>query len=365
MVEKKTNMLSRIPLCVTALLLAAAGSLRAEAPPWKFSFSEGKRSVTFGFLAQPQFESLTKPGGFGTANNLFMRRFRLIAGGKLSRKLSFFVESDAADLGKLGADGNRTTDFYLQDAFLTYAFRPELQLDAGMLLLAESHNSGQSAASLLPVDYGPYSFLASAPAHCKFGRDYGLQFRGYLLNHFEYRIGGFRGHHAPNPGFPHRYTARFVWYPFEIDSGFFYTGTTLAQKHIVSVGAGFDRQNDYAAWSVDFFVDQPLRGGDGVTLQADYIHYDGGTTYESLPRQNTWMLEGGYYLRRAKLGPFLQISNRDNTDTQLADESKIQGGIAYWAKGHRMNVKLGVGRLLKDGTADRTQLVIQTQLFYY
>ncbi len=355
----------RLALCVTAFVIAAADPLIASGPPWKFSFDEGKRSISFGFLAQPQFESLTKPDGSGSTNSLFMRRFRLIAGGQVSQKLSFFVDSDAANLGKLGVDGERTTDFYLQDAFVTCAFRPELQLDAGMLLVAVSHNSAQSAATLLPVDYGSYSFLASDPTHGKFGRDYGIQLRGYVKKHFEYRIAGLRGHPAPEGGFPYRYTGRLVWYPFDVDAGFFYTGTTLGQKRILSVGAGFDRQNAYTSSSVDFFLDQPLRAGDGVTLQADFIHYDGGTTFESLPKQNTWMLEGGYYLRRAKVGPFMQFSNRGYSNLRLADDNKIQGGIAYWANGHRINVKLGIGRLLKDGAPDRTQFVIQTQLFYF
>jgi len=288
-----------------------------------------------------------------------------MAGGKITPKLSYFVESDAPNLGKLGANGERTTEFILQDAYATYTFLQELQLDVGMMLMAVSHNSVQSAATLLPVDYGSYSFLVSDPAHCKFGRDYGIQLRGYFKKHFEYRLGGFRGHHAPNPRFPHRYLARFVWYPFETDTGFFYTGTTLARKRIVSLGAGFDRQNHYHAYSADLFVDQPLRRGDGITLQADFIHYDGGTTFESLPRQDTWLLEASYYLRRSKLRPFFQFSNRDYAEARRADDRKIQGGIAYWANGHRMNVKLGFGRLLKDGAPDRTQIVIQTQLFYF
>jgi hypothetical protein len=355
----------RLFFSFAALLIAAAPVRAADGPPWKFISDEGKRSITFGFLAQPQFESLTKPSGSGTANNLFLRRFRFIAGGKVTPKLSFFVESDAANLGKQAADGTRTTDFYLQDAFATYAFRPEVQLDAGMLLVAVSHNSGQSAASLLTVDYGSYSFLASDPTHSKIGRDYGAQLRGYLKKHYEYRVGLFRGHHGPESSFPFRYTGRFVWYPFDADTGFFYTGTTLAKRRIVSVAAGFDRQNSYAAYSVDLFVDQPLGHGDGVTFQTDYIHYDGGTTYTSLVKQDTWMLEGAYYWRKAKLGPYVQLSDRDFANPKLADDKKIQGGVAYWLNGHKMNIKFGLGRLLKEGAADRTQFVIQTQFFYY
>jgi hypothetical protein len=363
--EKKAIMSLRFSLCLTLFFLIATPPLRGEGPPWKFSTDEGKRSATIGFLAQPQFEALTKADGTGTANSLFLRRFRLIAGGKISPKLSYFVESDAANLGKLGTNGKRTSDFYLQDAFLTYAFRPEIQLDAGMLMVAVSHNSGQSAASLMSVDYGAYSFLASDPTHGKFGRDYGVQVRGYIKKHFEYRLGGFRGHHIPNPRFPHRYTARFVWYPFEPDTGFFYTGTTLAKKRIVAIGGGIDRQNDYGTSSVDFFVDQPLGGGSSITLQADFIHYNGGTTFASLPHQSTWLLEGGYYLHRAKLGPYVQLSTRDFANPRLADDKKFSGGLAYWLSGHKLNIKMGIGRLLKDGAPDRTQFVLQTQFFYY
>ena len=150
-----------------ALCCFLPGSLQAAGPPWKFTLADGKTSVSLGFLAQPQFEALEKPNASGYSDNLFLRRFRLIAGGKINSKLSFFVESDAANLGKQAADGTRTADFYLQDAILTYAFRPEFQIDGGMLLVPVSHNSQQSGASLLPVDYGPYSFLSSDPTHCK------------------------------------------------------------------------------------------------------------------------------------------------------------------------------------------------------
>ena len=59
-------------------------------------------------------------------------------------------------------------------------------LDSGLLLTPNSHNSEQGAATLPPVDYGPYSFLHSTPTGSRVGRDYGLQGRGYLSSeHFE------------------------------------------------------------------------------------------------------------------------------------------------------------------------------------
>jgi len=358
---RSIHLFARLGILISFSLQPVYGS----GPPWKFSTNEGNTSVTFGFLAQPQFESLEKPSGDGSLNNLFLRRFRLIAGGKITSKLSYFVESDAANLGKKGLDGKRTTEFYLQDAYVNYAFRPEFQLDGGMMLLPLSHNTGQSAASLLPIDYGAYSFLASDPTRSKVGRDYGLQARGYIKKHVEYRVGIYRGNRDHEGAFPYRYMARVVWYPLEADTGFFYTGTTHGQKKILSIGASFDRQGSYSSNAVDVFFDHPLPNGDAITAQADFVRFDGGASFKSLAQQNAWLLEGSYYNKKTRLGPFIQFTTRDFTNMNFFDEKKVQGGIAYWILKHKLNIKAGFGRLLKDESPDRTQIVLQTQLFYY
>jgi len=355
----------RCIVCAAVLFISGLRPVCASGPPWKFTLNGGKTSVQFGFLAQPQFESLENPSGDGSLDNIFLRRFRLIAGGKITPKLSFFVESDCPNLGKEGADGKRNTEIFLQDAYVNYAFRPEFQLDGGMIIIPVSHNSAQSAATLLPVEYGPYSFLASDPTRSKVGRDYGLQARGYIRKHFEYRVGVYRGNRDHDEAFPYRYTARFVWYPLEADTGFFYTGTTHGKKKILAIGASFDRQGDYSSSAVDVFWDHPLPNGDAVTLQADFIRYDGGTSFKSLKKQNAWLLEGGYYIRKARLGPFIQYASRDYANPGSFHDQKVQGGIAYWVYKHKLNIKAGFGRLLKDNSPDRTQVVVQTQFFYY
>jgi hypothetical protein len=327
--------------------------------------NDGKTSVSLGFLAQPQFESLENTAGTDSSNNLFLRRFRFIAGGKITSKLSFFVESDNPNLGKKAANGDRINDFFLQDAYVNYSFRPEFQLDGGMILLPLSHNTGQSAASLLTVDYGAYSFLASDPTRSKVGRDYGLQARGYIKKHFEYRVGVYRGNRNHDGEFPYRYMARFVWYPLEADTGFFYTGTTHGQKKIIGLGASFDRQGDYSANSVDLFIDHPLENGDAVTFQADFIRYDGGRSFGTLPKQNDWLLEGSYYFKKIRLGPFVQFASRDLSNPASLDDRKVQGGIAYWIQKHKVNIKVGYGKIMKEGDPDRAQFIIQTQFFYY
>jgi len=355
----------RYPFYLSFLFICCAQPIYSQAPPWKFSWNESKTSISFGFLAQPQFESVENAAATEYTNNLFFRRLRFIAGGKINSKLSFFVESDNPNLGKKAANGERINDFFLQDAYVTYAFRPEFQLDGGMMLLPVSRNSGQSAASLLPIDYGSYSFLASDPTRSKVGRDYGLQARGYIKKRFEYRLGVYRGNRNHEGDFPYRYLARFVYYPLEADTGFFYTGTTLGQKKIIGIGGTIDRQGSYSANSLDFFLDYPVNNGDAVTFQTNFVRYDGGRSFTTLPKQNDWLLEGSYYLKKARLGPYVQFASRDLSNPDSLDDGKVQGGISYWIQKHKVNLKVGYGKLLKDNSPDRTQFQIQTQFFYY
>jgi hypothetical protein len=340
-------------------------SMFAAGPPWTFSTNEGNTSVKFGFLAQPQVEMIENTATGQTDKHFFLRRLRFMAGGKLTSKLSYFIESDAPNLGKEVIKGTKESEFLLQDAYVSYAFRPEFQLDGGMIILPLSHNSGQSAASQLSIDYSPYSFLSSIPTRSKIGRDYGMQARGYIKKHFEYRVGMFRGNRNHEGDMPYRYMARIVWYPLEADTGFFYTGTTHGAKKIFSLGASFDRQGSYSANGLDLFLDHPLPNGDAVTVQADYLRYDGGRSFATLKKQDTWMLEGSYYIKKLKLGPFVQYSARDFDNSGSIDDSKIQGGLAYWIQKHRINIKVGYGKLLKDSSPDRDQVIVQTQFFYY
>jgi hypothetical protein len=355
----------RYLLLLGILLVFLAQPIYAAGPPWKFSTNEGNTSVSFGFLAQPQYEWLENAKATDSDNNVFLRRFRFIAGGKLTSKLSYFIESDNPNLGKKLAKGGRQNDFYLQDAYVNYAFRPEFQLDGGMLLIPVTHNSMQSAASLLAIDYGSNSFLATPTTRSKVGRDYGLQARGYIKKHYEYRVGVYRGDRNHDGDFPYRYMARFVWYPLEADTNFFYTGTTHGKKKIIALGGTIDRQGEYSANSVDLFIDHPVNNGDAVTFQADFVRYDGEGSQVRLPKQNDWLLEGAYYFKKVKLGPFVQYTSRDLRNPASLDDSKIQGGVAYWIQKHKINVKAGYGKILKDKAPDRGQFVVQTQFFYY
>jgi hypothetical protein len=348
-----------------ALLVALApfGITSLAHAQFQIASADGNSSLKLGVLTQVQGEWLDTADGSATAQNLFVRRIRLLVGGKLGERVSLFFDTDSPNLGKGGADGRKNeATIYVQDLILTFAASPRWKFDGGMLLLPLAYHTGQSAATLLGVDYGPYAFLASSPTNCRVGRDYGVETRGYLFNqHLEVRAGVFQGIRGTNATRPFRSLGRVVWYPLETQSDYFYTGTTHGKRKLLSIGASYDRQSDYSSTGADIFFDHPVGGANAITAQVDYWRLDGGSLLSDLPRQHLWFGEAGFYFAAVKLEPFIQVNRRDFADRGLPDEAFGQIGLAYWVHGDKFNVKLGVGRFDKDHAPHRTQVVAQFQ----
>ena len=215
--------------------LVAAASPRPATAQLQFSSADGKQSFKIGILGQLQAESIENGNvQDDSSNNLFLRRLRLLGNFKLSDQLTVFFDTDSPNLGKGNPDGSKNNaDIFIQDFVVTYAFRKEFQLDGGMLLMAQSYNHNQSAATLLALDYGPYTFVESVPTTSRTGRDYGLQARGYLGgDHLEYRAGVFQGVRGVNNTNSFRYAGRLAYYVFGPQTTYFYRGTSLGKTQI-------------------------------------------------------------------------------------------------------------------------------------
>ncbi len=366
---------SRKPFLVTlAAALAVATWVTPASAQWQIESKDQTANIRFGILVQPQFESLETPDGTGHSTNLFLRRLRILFGGKVAEKWLFFVQTDSPELGKsspdiladpTGAKDNGAVN--LQDAFLTYDYSNDLKVDAGLILLGLSHNHLQSAASLLPIDYSPYCFTESGPLGERVGRDVGIQLRGYPINkHVEYRVGiwqGVRGVEARNTL---RMTGRVVIYPLSAETGFFYHGTYQGSEQIVAIGAGFDVQKDYSMFGADLYIEQPFKGGkQGFTFQFDWNRMDGGLLAPSLAKQDALLIEAGAHFGNGKVSPFLQYAARSFDNAELPKQNSLQAGVAFWLDGHYRNLKLSVGRLHVEGQPDRLQVLAQLQLFYF
>ncbi len=376
-----------------ALLLLAAGlalPALAQVSPLQITSPNGQASLKFGFLMQPQYESLGSPTKDGDSQNLFVRRTRVLMGGSLGKDWEFFFETDAANAGKSDATGAKTGwTMSVQDAVLTWKPMKELNVDAGLVLIPFSHNSNQSAASLLSWDYLSYSFLQNTGMGTNVGRDQGVQFRGLIADHLEYRLGAFQGKRAPEQtaaaappnGLVQsrnamRVAARVQYNVFDAESTMFYAGSYAGAKKILSFGIGYDKQDEYKAAAYDAFFDWPLPNKDVVTVQVDHVQYDGGTWITTLPKQSGTSAEAGYRFAALKFSPILRWEHKSydvNTTTNL-NETRVGGGIAWWFNGYNTNLKVFYNRITPDNVTigattttqhNYNQFVVQLQYFIF
>ena len=231
-------------------------------------------NIKFGILLQGQADWLSSSATDDTAQNLYLRRARILMGGSLAKNVTFFLETDSPNYGKAGT---KTSGMIVQDFFVSWKFSDAFTLDGGMILTGIAHNSLQSAASLIAIDYGSYSFLYSGPTQNVVGRDTGFQGRGYLADKkFEYRVGVWSGQRNASANQAFRTTARLQYNFLDADTGFFYTGTSLGKKKIFAIGTGYDAQKDYTSYAADAYVDLPVGKDGAVSGQVDWIRYDGG-----------------------------------------------------------------------------------------
>jgi hypothetical protein len=354
-----------------ALSLSLAGSASAQ---WVVKSEDGKSSVKLGLLMQGRAEWVKTDKVDAVAQELYLRRARVLLGGKVNEQLAFFFETDNPGIGRLGGSGKDFGSTYVQDFIATWTLKDAHVIDAGLLLTPGAYNHLQGAGSLLALDYGPYSFIEASPLGTKVGRDVGLQARGLALGKkLEYRAGLFQGLRGTSNTVPFRFAGRVSFYPWATGgTGYFYSGSNLGASRTLSVGVAADLQKDYKAYSGDLFFEQPLATGTAVTVQFDVVSYDGGDWVPGLPKQMTWMGEGGYSFSGNRLAVVVQAAGRNYDADTKADDSQVQGGLVWRLDGNRANLKLMGGAVSQKAPKSsvseaptRTMFSLQYQLNYF
>ena len=146
-----------VALILSVLVSLLSGTTRAAA---QIVVTAGD-DVNFrlGLLGQFQADTIEDPGTDAQTNNLFIRRLRLLFGGQVAKNVTFFVETDAPNLGKTLANGkNIQPSMIVQDAYVEFKATEAFAVDAGLMFIPFSRNFLQSAASLLPIDYGAHTY---------------------------------------------------------------------------------------------------------------------------------------------------------------------------------------------------------------
>src|SRR5688500_12418200 len=326
-------------------------------------------SIRFGTLLQGWADWTQDPVSEGYAQNLYLRRVRLLVGGQIAKNITFFIETDNPNLRR--APHALGSGFIVQDALAEIKFSDPLTISAGLMFVPFCRNCIQSAATLLSLDYSSFSFLATPATQSSVGRDIGFQAKGYFNgNRIEYRVGAFQGFRAAGSRNPLRGVGRLHVNLFEPETpGIFYTGTYLGTKRVLAIGGGFDMQagpgDNYRAWTIDAFLDHPVGDSVSVTAQVDFFAYDGGQTFPTVAEQTAIFAEAGLYFKPVRIMPFVKFETQNFDAAAANDITRYQAGFTYYISGHNANLKLAYSRLNPDVGNASNQVTTQLQVFYY
>jgi hypothetical protein len=346
----------------------------------------------FGLQLQSWAEWLQDPNSEGYSQNLFIRRIRTQILGTFAPGVMVFYQTDNPRVGNAGTDGNKNvnTGFQTQDAVAVWKFCGDYsQLYGGLWLVPGSRNDLTSTASFLSFDIGQYAIQGNGIMKGTGGRDYGFGVLGWLLDDkLEYRTGIFQGNRnpaSPQLGTPlgpeagsrnsFRIAGR-VNYDF-LDSEkqtftYTYAGTNRGTKSVIAVGGWGDGQDSYKAYGGDFIVDLPI-AKDAVTFEFDYNHYEGGSNFPSLGKQNDIFANAGYYFDVVKLQPYVLYQELNFSDdvNKPKNQKRYGGGLNWYVYGNNLKFSVIYERIVPKtqpitaSTKDTNRFAVQLQALYF
>jgi len=355
-------------------------------------------------FAYAQQDGYTDPQTAATPNSwskgFTLYRARVLVGGQLSPKGSFFMETELpSPIGGPTSDSTKNTQVspIILDAQYEYDFAREFEVIAGQQLVSDNRNGLQGAAALMANDFSyfqyPYNLFGNSPLQGNFGRDLGVNTRGFFLNDkLQYRLGVFTGREVDGKG-PLRTVGRVAYSFLDPEKDYYFSGTNLGKGKTLTLAAGFDGQGDYHNFSTDLFLDHPLFGAGSITLNTAFQYMTGGTDLTSkysfatlIPAQTVEFLELGYYFKGSKLQPWIKYENEAisakpeqtkgetvETFNKLNSSSVFGGGLNYFFNGLGTNLRLSyITRTYNVANADagfdhRTygQVWLQLQFFIF
>ncbi len=354
------------PLCVSALFYIACLPASAQ-----LVISGEDANIRFGILGQfwgswQQDQNTT--GSQGYQQNLYLRRIRLIAAGEIAKDVTFFFETDQPNLGR--TPKTQDTGFFVQDAFLEWKASNVVRVDGGLMLVPFSRNVLQSPSSYYGLDISSITTVNNSVMQNTALRDLGFQLRGFFLkDRLQYRAGLFQGRRDANAHNTLR-KAAYIQYNFlGKELGYAFVGTALGKQKTVALNAGVDSQGSYRAYSANLAANIPVRDGDEIGGQFQYMYYDGRSRFPTIPKQNDFLFELAYYNGRTKVQPFVKYETANFVRTADCEKEyqRWGGGVNYYIHGQRLKFTGQVQRLLPQNSLvhPSTEAAVQLQVYYF
>jgi uncharacterized membrane-anchored protein YhcB (DUF1043 family) len=347
-----------------ALLKQTNPATGVTTPPWAVLKISDNVVFRFGSVIQPTYEALQDPNSTGYSQNFYLRRARFNVLANLPENVTVFFQTDDPRVGYASNNGqkNINSGFLIQDAYAQWNFLGHaMAIQAGEFLIPTERQVLTSVATFLALDLPTWSQQEGTIEEANGGRDYGVGLNGALLgDHLTYRTGVFSGYRAPTtpqepplgPAAGSRnslyFAGRLQYDVFDTEYSYAYVGTNLGKKKVLAFAGFYQAQGPFKAYGGDVFFDWPVLNGSAVTVEGDYIHYDGhgmvfndNGTNNTLPEQDSLYTNAGFYICNMKLQPFVRYEFLHYADDVLnlaRGQQRIGGGFNYYVFGQNFKI---------------------------
>jgi hypothetical protein len=381
MMKSRTSRLV-LATALGSMILAAAAH---AGPEFKFGPEEqGTLKIDY----KGQFQAVARDQGSGQSNdqntyNFNFRRNRLALMGAYGDVMSVYVQTEFTEdsnVGTLGvSNGDLGSSFQLLDAVVRFDLNDAFKVNVGKFKYAFSRENLEACEMPLTLDR---SLFIRTPWVAT--RDMGVGVWGNAYkNMFQYRIDAMEGRKAASsdaePKSNFRYSARAHVSVLDPESDYGYKGTYLGEKKVLTVGASYqlepnvayadtvsrDTNKNYRAWTVDGFLEYPLKGIGTPTLSGAYEKLWFNDSYQSLNpdpgvmglagEKNGWYMKAGFLLPHLPLQVFGRVERwRFAMLNNIFDQGVdwVSGGANYYLRGQNLKLSAEVSNtnLDKEGT---------------
>ncbi len=392
-------------LPLAAALLGLAGPVQAA------TINVEGGALNIGVRAQANVNYVDEDVGANQSGaDTSFRRLYIYASGKIHPTISYFAHFGADRLGQsvdlstggpfTNATGNGLGDgLAIRDAWVNWAYRPELQVQVGRMLVPFLRNFGtHSGFGNMANDYAFFQQGNLVPNR-RVGRDEGVMLLGEIQGgRVSYRLAMMDGA-ASNTSTSRgkNRLAGHVWYSaWEPETGFWWQGTYLDKKKVLTFGLGFDQLDeatvgtdvvDHSGISADVFLNLPVEGG-AVSAEVNYAQIKQESVVAGMGRPvagSKVQFSGDYtmvnlgYLFAAKtaagqLQPYVRYESfspdGDNADRSNAavPDKEISIGLNQYIKGQGTKITWDYAQVSRRGNSaaapDFNRFGLQLQVSY-
>jgi len=315
-----------------------------------------------------------------------IRRFKLVfQGNLLSKNFGYKFQGDVS------------SGFRTEDAFVNYKFAAPLTLQAGQFKPPQARQELTSAARQL------FAERSLANDTFNLGRDQGVQASGNLADkRLAYRLGIFNGNgpNAANPDDNHMVAGRLDINPlgavpfdevgWEEDKPLVNIGASFAWEKVSSadVGTGFDKDNDVMdiALNLDGLTSTTFAAAFGedltwllwtanldaswkrISFASEYYRLNADPQLGSDWNADGYYVQAGYQILPKKLEIGARYSAIKSTDAQASarfDKNETQLGVNYYFAAHTVKLQSDVTFVTDDLNANQDDRVARLQFQFF